>query len=47
MTYEVYEFLVVGSATFFALALVRFRTRQRRRAIELKCMTRMLASVCK
>ena len=47
MAYEFYEILIVSSASLLALALVRFRDRQKRRALELKSMKRMLATVCK
>jgi hypothetical protein len=47
MAYEFYEILFVSGASVLALALVRFRDRQKRKAIELACMKRMLASVCK
>jgi hypothetical protein len=47
MAYEFYEILFVGTASFLALALVRIRDRQKRRALELRAMRRMLATVCK
>lgn len=47
MTHEFFEFVVVSGATLLALALVRFRERQRRRLVEAKCMRRMLVTVCK
>jgi len=47
MAYEFYEILFVSGAGLLAWALVRFRDRQKRRAIEMACMKRMLASVCK
>jgi hypothetical protein len=47
MTYEFYEILVVATASFLALALVRIRDRQKKRALEIRAMKRMLASVCK
>jgi hypothetical protein len=47
MTYELYEILFISGASLLAVALVRFRDRQKRKAIEMACMKRMLASVCK
>jgi hypothetical protein len=47
MEYEFFEILVVSSASLLALLLVRYRDRQKRRALELASMRRMLASVCK
>jgi hypothetical protein len=47
MAYEFYEMIFVSGASLLAIALVRFRDRQRRKAIEIKCMKRMLATVCK
>jgi hypothetical protein len=47
MAYEFYEILFVSGASLLALALVKFRDRQKRKAIEMACMRRMLATVCK
>jgi len=47
MAYEFYQLLVVSSASLLAFTLVRFRARQKRKAIEIRCMKRMLATVCK
>jgi hypothetical protein len=47
MAYEFYEILFIGTASLLALALVRFRDRQKRRALEMRAMRRMLATVCK
>lgn len=47
MANHFYEILFVSSASLLALALVRFRDRQKRRAFETKSMKRMLATLCK
>ena len=47
MAHELYEALFVAGASVLALALVRFRDRLRRKAIERQGMKRMLAVVCK
>jgi hypothetical protein len=47
MEYELYGFLFVSGASLVALALVRFRDRQRRRDIENRSMRRILSQACK
>lgn len=47
MANHFYEILFVSTASLLALMLVRFRDRQKRRALEVRSMRRMLATVCK
>jgi hypothetical protein len=47
MEYELYGFLFVSGASLVALALVRFRDRQKKRALEIRSMRRILAQACK
>lgn len=47
MAYEFFEILIVSSASLLALALVRFRDRQKRKFLEVQSMKRMLATLCK
>jgi len=45
MGYEVFEILVVSGASVLALLLVKYRDRQKKKAMELACMKRMLATI--
>lgn len=47
MGYEVFEILFVSGASLLALALVKYRDRQKRKARELAGMRRMLATIYK
>jgi hypothetical protein len=47
MEYEMFEILFLSGASVLALLLVRYRDRQKKKARELACMRRMLATICR
>ena len=47
MLHDFYSALVVCGFSSMAIGLVRFRMHQKRKARELYCMKRLLATVCK
>jgi hypothetical protein len=47
MSYELLEFLFVGSFSMVGVALMLRRERRRKRLIEIRSMVRRLAQACK